>query len=389
MSSNLLINEPPLQVLPTLAVYVGLNEAIFLQQLHYWLQIEAMGKVGKDGRKYIHNTISEWERQFPFWSGNAIRRITKNLIDDGLLICRSDMNLKGYDKTLWYTINREALAALAGPVARISLKNDKRAAAIAVRYEDDEEEETAVSDPAPAAVLPSNATSTPLQNVTPPLQNVTPMTPLQNVHDPLTFCNGGSVEKALQNVSTNTRDTETTSETTYDACANGDPANFNGLWNAEDVAAAAGEFEAADQPAPRARLAADQPAQPDPLADAYWQTAVRLVDRWQERLRIRRRLFPDKENDRTGYFDPALVMVAEFGGDEDAVWQAVVEEHERLLSANLYNVNKLSAVQTGVLGKRMQASLPPKPEKQTANGRGPAPIPAIDTSQYPVQQYGA
>jgi len=36
-SSSLLIAVPPLIVLPTLATLVGLNEAIFLQQLHYWL----------------------------------------------------------------------------------------------------------------------------------------------------------------------------------------------------------------------------------------------------------------------------------------------------------------------------------------------------------------
>lgn len=32
---NLLINESPLQVLPSLAIQVGLTEAILLQQLHF------------------------------------------------------------------------------------------------------------------------------------------------------------------------------------------------------------------------------------------------------------------------------------------------------------------------------------------------------------------
>ena len=36
-SSKLLIDEPPLQVLPSLALKIGLNEAIILQQVHYWL----------------------------------------------------------------------------------------------------------------------------------------------------------------------------------------------------------------------------------------------------------------------------------------------------------------------------------------------------------------
>ena len=35
--SRLLIDEPPLQVLPSLAREIGLNEAIMLQQIHYWL----------------------------------------------------------------------------------------------------------------------------------------------------------------------------------------------------------------------------------------------------------------------------------------------------------------------------------------------------------------
>ena len=33
-----LYNEPPLTVSPSLAAAVGLNEAIVLQQVHYWTQ---------------------------------------------------------------------------------------------------------------------------------------------------------------------------------------------------------------------------------------------------------------------------------------------------------------------------------------------------------------
>ena len=36
--NKLLLNEPPLMILPTLASNIGLNEAIFLQQLHYWIE---------------------------------------------------------------------------------------------------------------------------------------------------------------------------------------------------------------------------------------------------------------------------------------------------------------------------------------------------------------
>lgn len=36
--SKLLIDDYPIQVLPKLAKEIGLNEAIFLQQVHYWLK---------------------------------------------------------------------------------------------------------------------------------------------------------------------------------------------------------------------------------------------------------------------------------------------------------------------------------------------------------------
>ena len=36
--SRLLLEDEPLVVLPKLATVIGLNEAIILQQLHYWLE---------------------------------------------------------------------------------------------------------------------------------------------------------------------------------------------------------------------------------------------------------------------------------------------------------------------------------------------------------------
>lgn len=36
--NNLLLDEHPLLVMPMLATLIGLNEAIVLQQVHYWLK---------------------------------------------------------------------------------------------------------------------------------------------------------------------------------------------------------------------------------------------------------------------------------------------------------------------------------------------------------------
>jgi hypothetical protein len=106
--STLLINEPPLMVLPTLAKEVGLNEAIIIQQLHYWLN-----KSGKtiEGRKWIYNTFEQWQEQFPFWSMSTLKRTFKSLETKKILIA-DNYNQKGFDKTKWYTIDYEVLEGM-------------------------------------------------------------------------------------------------------------------------------------------------------------------------------------------------------------------------------------------------------------------------------------
>ena len=108
--SKLLINEPPLQVLPSLAVLIGLNEAIALQQLHYWLSPDRKPKV-IDGMPWVYNSASSWHKQFPFWSMPTIWRIFDNLEENGL-IKSGNFNRSRFDRTKWYTINYSALEDL-------------------------------------------------------------------------------------------------------------------------------------------------------------------------------------------------------------------------------------------------------------------------------------
>ncbi len=99
--SKLLINEPPLQVLPSLAQVIGLNEAIVLQQIHYWLQTS---KHDIQGKKWIYNSVENWKEQFPFWSAKTISRILKKLREEKLLLVKNLSRIK-FDKTNWYTID--------------------------------------------------------------------------------------------------------------------------------------------------------------------------------------------------------------------------------------------------------------------------------------------
>lgn len=101
---NLLINEPPLQVLPSLARQVGLNEAILLQQLHFRSLISSNVR---DGHKWVYKTYEEWGNEFPFWSIDTIRRSIYKLEKEGYVISTSAYNKMKMDKTKWYRINYE------------------------------------------------------------------------------------------------------------------------------------------------------------------------------------------------------------------------------------------------------------------------------------------
>lgn len=104
--SNLLINEPPLQVLPSLAMAIGLNEAVILQQIHYWL---AHGKMRYEGRIWIYKPVSRWQEQdFPFWSEKTIRTAIKNLRDMDLVLVKQ-LNDNKQVRVNYYTINYEEL----------------------------------------------------------------------------------------------------------------------------------------------------------------------------------------------------------------------------------------------------------------------------------------
>jgi len=129
-TSPLLINETPMQFLPALACGVGVNGALFAQQLHYCLQDS---QDWFDGRPWVYYTFEEWNLQFPFWSKNTIRRIIKDLqsvtINGNtyriLLIGHSANKL---DHRCCYTLDYDELDRLV-PVATLLLQDKQRSIA--------------------------------------------------------------------------------------------------------------------------------------------------------------------------------------------------------------------------------------------------------------------
>lgn len=125
MKSSLLLDERPLIIMPKLAAQIGLTEAIFLQQLHYWLDKSSHKK---EGHIWIYNTVKEWQEQFPFWSESTIRRIVEKLEKNELIIT-GNFNKLPIDQTKWYRINYEKLREI------VDKSNDSRNRQSSSQYE--------------------------------------------------------------------------------------------------------------------------------------------------------------------------------------------------------------------------------------------------------------
>jgi uncharacterized phage protein (TIGR02220 family) len=101
--SLLLLKSRPLVVIPELAMRLGLNEAIILQQIQYWLTETSSG-VEVNGCRWIYNTVEKWQEQFPFLSGSTIKRALGNLKKLGVLRIEQ-INKSSHDRTNYYAIN--------------------------------------------------------------------------------------------------------------------------------------------------------------------------------------------------------------------------------------------------------------------------------------------
>ena len=106
--NSYLINEYPLQVLPSLCKKVGISEAIFIQELHYWLLASAQEI---NGKKCVCKTYEELQETLEIFSLSTIKRIVKSLSDKQLLIIDNFNEMK-MDKTNWYSINYVKLGQL-------------------------------------------------------------------------------------------------------------------------------------------------------------------------------------------------------------------------------------------------------------------------------------
>lgn len=114
MKSYLLIDESPLVVLPSLAVLVGLNEAIAIQQIHWVCQVKAEHKDFRtfhDGFMWCSYKLDQWVEKMPWLSDRTCRRVLSGLEKQGVLIATKP-NAKEWNHTKWYRIDYDLLDKL-------------------------------------------------------------------------------------------------------------------------------------------------------------------------------------------------------------------------------------------------------------------------------------
>ena len=111
--SMYLFDEQPILANKALARELGLNEALVLQQINYWIEInKKSGNNYHDGKYWTYNSIRVWqEKDFDYLSVDTVKRTFSKLEKAGYLLV-GNYNKDPRDKTKWYTINDNKLEEL-------------------------------------------------------------------------------------------------------------------------------------------------------------------------------------------------------------------------------------------------------------------------------------
>ncbi|EFN4809671.1 TPA: conserved phage C-terminal domain-containing protein [Escherichia coli] len=159
---SLLMTSRPIVINPDLAYSIGLNEAIALQQINYWLQ-ETKSGMESDGVRWIYNTTEQWLEQFPFWSESTLKRTFTRLKTLGVLKIEQ-LNKSQRDMTNFYTINYESEL-----LDEVKVTESKRSKCAVPSGQNDTMEEVKVTHSIRSkrtAVIRSKCTDDPTENTT-------------------------------------------------------------------------------------------------------------------------------------------------------------------------------------------------------------------------------
>lgn len=121
--SALLIRENPIILLPELAIRIGPDLAIIVQQIQYWLEQKEKSQTDRcfiEGKYWVYNTVKDWcKSNFPWWREDQLRRYLEALIETNIVIAKK-FEAATWKQRKWYTLNYETLDKLYQSKVKVS-----------------------------------------------------------------------------------------------------------------------------------------------------------------------------------------------------------------------------------------------------------------------------
>lgn len=103
---KLLVDGRQLFLSQDLAIRIGIEEALFLQQLYYRLETRGMEK---EGHIWYRQTYQGWAKQCPQWNIRKIKRLVMKLEHYQIIISSNKFNSFKTDRSKWYRIDYEKI----------------------------------------------------------------------------------------------------------------------------------------------------------------------------------------------------------------------------------------------------------------------------------------
>lgn len=97
---------------PEVAEEYGVNAAILLQNLSYWIEKNrANDRNYIDGMYWTYSSVKAFQELFPYLTARAISTALQKLEDAGIIIS-GNHNKSAYDRTKWYAITEKGFSIL-------------------------------------------------------------------------------------------------------------------------------------------------------------------------------------------------------------------------------------------------------------------------------------
>lgn len=110
-----LLDEPTISFYPTLAAILGVNEAIVIQQIHFYMTLNRHKRSQRhhhNNRWWVYNSYKQWiEDEFTWLSERGLQNVILGLEKTGVLLSMQGVE-RATDRRKWYSIDYAALTAI-------------------------------------------------------------------------------------------------------------------------------------------------------------------------------------------------------------------------------------------------------------------------------------